>query len=150
MANIRGELKRAFLQSLFDAVVDGNASVDLASGVDANLVQVLTFESALKAFQRLQFNSLKEGKLTIMNSGMEHEIRFAGPDILRAMSQEEVFSMAQEFREVFDDSLVTLSAAGDSDPDDRTILRAMMANDRLQSVTSTQRDFSMLRFNSRR
>lgn len=149
MANLRGEVKRAFLQSLYDAVVDGNASVDLASGVDANLVQVLTFEAALKAFQRIGFNQLKEGKLTVQNSGMGHDISFAAPDIWRSLNQEELFSLAQEFREVFDDALLTLEVSGDDNPDDRTILRAMMANDRLQSVTSTMRDFSTMRMGGR-
>ncbi len=145
MANLRGEVKRAFLQSLYDAVVDGNASVDLASGVDANLVQVLTLESAMKAFQRLGFNQLKEGKISVGSSGMGHEISFAAPSAWQSLTQEEVFSLAQELREVFDDALVDLDASGDDNPDDRTILRAMMLNDRLQSATSTMRDFSMLR-----
>jgi hypothetical protein len=149
VANLRGELKRAFLQSLFDAVVDGYASVDLASGVSQDLVKVLTFEAALKAFQRLGFNSLKSGKLSIGTSGMNHEIRFAAPDAMLSFRQDEVFAMAQEFREVFADAKLTLAAGGDDEPDDAAILRTMLAHDRLQSVDSTYRDFTMARCGNR-
>ena len=149
VANIRGQVKRAYLQSLTDAVVDGNASVDLASGVDANLVQVLTLEGALKAFQRLGFNQLKEGKMTVSVAGQSHEAKYALPESWRSLDQESVFALAQEFREVRDDAMITLSALGDDDPDDITIMRTMMADDRMQSVTSAYKDHSIIRFGNR-
>ncbi len=147
MANIRAQLKRAFLQSLYDSVTENTAAEDLQSG--DTVPTVVTLEDALKAFQRLGFQGLKNGRFTILSSGFSHEVRFAMPDNMLAFSQDEAFSMAQEFREVYADSLARLVAAGNATPADAQVLAAMFADDRLQSVTSTVRDHSQLRWNGR-
>ena len=67
----------------------------------------------------------------------------------RSFGQEEVFGMAQEFREVYNDAIITLAGQGNSSPNDATILSVMMADDRLATVDSLQRDFTLLRWNQR-
>ena len=147
MAQLRAELKRAFLQSLYDAVQSGTASDDLISGDNAPVV--VSLEDALKAFQKMGFAALKDGRLSIQSSGFAHSISFSAPQQWRAFSQEEVFAMAQEFREVYNDAKLRLIAAGNATPVDLELLQSMMADDRLQSVSSLQRDHTMLRWNAR-
>jgi hypothetical protein len=144
MAQLRAELKRSFLQSLYDSVVDGTASEDLVS--DDVSRSVFTLEAALKAFQRMGFNSLKTGTLIVGSSGYAHETRLATPDIMRSFSQEEIFSLAQEYREVYTEARAALVAAGDASPTDAEIFAEMMANDRLQAASFTQTDHTGLRF----
>ncbi len=149
MASLKAETKRAFLQSLYDAVVDETARVDLASGAQVADTPIVTLEEALKAFQRMGFNALKNGKLSLGSSGLGHEVRFAAPPQIegfRAFGQVEVYGLAQEFREVYADARVTLAAQGNTEPDDATIFSVMMSDDRLQTVTSLQRDFLLLRW----
>src|SRR5213075_2766984 len=152
MAALKAETKRAFLQSLFDAVEDETARVDLASGAQVADVPIVTLNEALKAFQRMGFNALKNSKLSMGTSGLGHEVRWASPpqlDGFRAFGQVEVYGMAQEFREVYADALVTLSAQGNDTPDDATIFAVMMSDDRLTTVTSLQKDYTLLRWSQR-
>jgi hypothetical protein len=149
MADLKAQQKRAFLQSLYDAIVNDTATIDLSSGIETNEPPIITFIDALQAFQRLGFNALKFGKLSMGTSGLGHEVRWCPPQQWRAFSQEEVFALAQEFREVYADALVTLAEAGNSSPNDATILATMFADDRMQTVTSLQHDFSLLRWNQR-
>lgn len=149
MAELKAQTKRAFLQALYDAVANETARVDLASGAQAADSPIATLLEALTAFQRMGFNSLKGGRLSLGTSGLSHQVQWAPPAQWRAFGQEEVFGMAQEFREVYTDAIVTLSAQGNSSPTDLQILAVMMADDRLTTVTSTQRDFTLLRWNQR-
>lgn len=149
MADLKAQTKRAFLQSLYDAVADETARVDLASGAQAADSPIATLLEALKAFQRMGFNALKGGRLSMGTSGLSHEVRWAPPAQWRAFGQEEVFAMAQEFREVYTDAVVTLSAQSITEPTDLQILSVMLSDDRLTTVTSTQRDMTLLRWNQR-
>ena len=149
MSDIKSATKRAFLQSLFDAIANNTATVDLASGSQAVDAAVITLLDALKAFQRMGFNALKNGRLSLGSSGLGHDVRWAPPMQWRSFGQEEVFGMAQEFREVYNDAIITLAGQGNSSPNDATILSVMMSDDRMQTVTSLQRDFVLLRWNQR-
>lgn len=149
MASLKAETKRAFLQAIFDAVEADVARVDLASGAQAADAPIATLLEALKAFQRMGFNALKGGRLSMGTSGLGHEVRWAPPMQWRAFGQEEVFGMAQEFREVYADALVTLASQSITEPTDAQILSTMFNDDRMQTITSQQRDFTLLRWNQR-
>src|SRR5437762_10750410 len=92
------------------------------------------------------FEAVKSGRLSIGSAGLGHEVKFAVPNVWRGFSQEEVFGLAQELREIHDAALITLSANGNGSPTQLQILRVMMSDDRLQTVTSTQKDFTLLRW----
>src|SRR5436190_8763373 len=150
MAALKAELKRSFLQSIADAVEDGIAQQEMPSTVPGQQdAPIVTLGAGLKAFQRMGFEALKGGKLSLGSAGFNHEVKWAPPMHWRSFSQDEVFVMAQEFREVFNDAISTLADAGNSSPTDATILATMMADDRLQTVTSQQHDYSMLRRSGR-
>ncbi len=150
MASLRAEIKRAFLQSIYDAVADDIALQEFPSTVpDSANIQITTLVDGLKAFQRTGLEALKGGRLSLGSSGIGHEVRWAPPDIRRSFSQEEVFSLSQELREVYEDALVRLSSIGNNAPNDITILRTMMTDDRLETVTSLQHDFVSLRWGQR-
>ncbi len=149
MASLKSELKRAFLQSIYDAVLAGTIQNDLTSGTDSDSVIITTLLEGLQGFQRLGFSNLKGGKTLMQTAGLGHEVRWVPPQVWRSFSEDEVFSMGQEFREVYNEALVTLSAAGNNSPNDASILAVMMASDRMQSVSSEQKDFTLLRWSSR-
>ena len=147
MAALKAELKRAFLQSIYDAYKAETLLADLTG--DTEGPSIVTFEDALKAFQHYCFGNVKDGKTLFQTSGLGHETRWALPMVWRSFSEDEVFGMAQEFREVYDEAIVTLADAGNIHPNDSAILATMMANDKMQTVTSQQRDFTLLRWNQR-
>lgn len=149
MSAIKAELKRSFLQSIADAVEDNIANAEFPSTVPgANDIPIVSLAGGLKAFQRMQFEALKGGKLSLGSSGFDHEVKWAPPAAWRSFTQDEVMSLAQEFREIFNDTLIVLALGGNTSPNDATILAGMMADERLQSVTSSsyQTDFSQLRY----
>ncbi len=147
MAALKAELKRSFLQSLYDAYKAETLLADLTG--DTEGPAIVTFEDALKAFQHYCFGNVKDGKTLFQTSGLGHETRWTSPMVWRAFSEDEVFGMAQEFREVYNDAIITLAGQGNSSPNDATLLSVMMSDDRMQTVTSLQRDFVLLRWNQR-
>lgn len=149
MAAIKGEIKRGILQAIWDAVEDDIAAQEMPSTVPDFQPIIVTLEDGLKAFHRMGFESIKSGRLSIGSSGLSHEVKWAAPAMWRGFSQEEVFSLAQELREVHADALITLSAQGIGSPTQTQIFNTMMADDRLQTVTSTYRDHTMIRWNQR-
>ncbi len=149
MANLTGEFKRAMLQSIYDAVVKGFANEVLTTGTSLDAEPAITLEDGLIFFQQRGFNANKDGKNVIGTAGVGHEAKWAAPAQWRDLSPDEVFSLAQEFREVYDEAIMTLQAQGFTTMTDLQIKVVMMDNDRLQSVTSTQRDFTLLRWNQR-
>ena len=145
MAEIRAQLKRAFLQSIADAVSAHTAKRDFPSGSRTD-APVVTLLEGLKAFQRMGFSSIKQGKLSVGSAGFGHDVSWAMPSSWRSFSQESVFEMAQEFRELYNSAILTLTLAGTPQPfNDESILAIMMDSDELQSCTSTQKDFTGLR-----
>ncbi len=144
MANLPAELKRSFLQSIYDAVVGGTANADFVTGTPSDDNVIASLEDGLKAFQRMGFSSLKTGRLSLGSSGLSHEVKWAAPQQWRAFSQEEVGSLAQELREVYNEAVETLGSGTDL-----AILNTMMASDRMQSISSIQHDYTMLRWGNR-
>src|SRR5690349_15784235 len=116
MAALKAELKRAFFQSIYDAVVKGTASQDLVSGDDTLVVR--TLEDGLIAFQKMGFQALKSGQLMMGTTGFAHGVTWAPPQQWRSFGQDEVFGMAQEFREVYTDAKLALINAGYTSPTD--------------------------------
>ena len=147
MAALKAELKRSFLQSIYDAYKAETLLADLTG--DTEGPSIVTFEDALKAFQHYCFGNVKDGKTLFQTSGLGHETRWALPMVWRSFSEDEVFGMAQEFREVYDEAVTTLADSGNIHPNDSAILAMMMANDKMQTVTSTGLDVSLLRWNQR-
>jgi hypothetical protein len=143
MANLPAQIKRAFLQSLFDLVQDGTATELLATGeTDAAIPDLL---AALKAFQKMQFGALSTGKSSIGSTGFAHGTQWQGYQLLRAFNPEEVFSLAQELREVYTDARARLVAAGDATPADPAVVAEMFDDDRMCGATVTRPDFSTMR-----
>lgn len=142
MANLRAEIKRAFLQSIFDAVQNDVAQRDFVTGTPTDDIPVISLEDGLKAFQREHFATLHRGLLSLGSAGIGHEVKWSPPEVWKDFDQTTMFSLAQEFREVYNDVVATGSFVSDL-----AILNAMMADDRMQTVTSLQRDFTMLRWN---
>ena len=149
MAQLRAELKRSFLQSIADAVNDQIAVAEFPSTVPDLTPIIVSLEDGLKAFQRMQFEALKSGRLSLGSSGLDHEVRWAAPQQWRSFTQDEVMALAQELREIHSDALIKLSANGNGSPTGQQILAAMFADDRLQSVSSINKDFTLLRWNQR-
>lgn len=144
MANIRAEQKRSLLQWIFDGVRLDTLTADLGIQLALNEPSpIVSFEDGLIWFQRFIGNDVKSGKFTTGTSGFGHTVQFAKPEVWRPFAQDELLSLAQEFREVYNDALVTLTGGP---TDDRTILATMMADDRLQTVTVTHSDFTTLRW----
>src|SRR5262245_60523125 len=127
MALIRAEIKRGCLRSLFRQAQ----------------AAATTLQVALDAFQDGGFKAIKSGKIVIATAGAGHSTQFAVPDQWRSFSQEEIFSLTEELEQVYSDSKAQLIANGNTDPDDQTIFDAMMADDRLQTVTRTQTDYTL-------
>jgi hypothetical protein len=144
MALLRAELKRAFLQWLYDLVEDGTAPEVLATGeTDMAIPDLVT---ALKAFQKQQAGALSTGKSSVGSSGFAHSTQWQGWSVLRAMNPEEVLALAQEYREVYADAKAALIAAGNATPSDSQILAGMMDDDRMIGASSVTKDFSQLRY----
>ena len=61
--------------------------------------------------------------------------------IWQSMSQDQVFEMAEEFIEIYTDAVAALGGGAE----DFEILARMLADDRLQSVTSLQKDYTAIR-----
>jgi len=139
VANIKAQLKRGLLQWIYDGVKLQTIQDDL--GTDA---EITTLEEGLMWFQRYVANDVKGGKLTTGSSGYQHAVTFAKPEIWRSLTPDELFAGTQELREVYADAVVTLSAQS-LQTSDINILAVMLADDRLQTVNYTQKDYTVLR-----
>jgi|SRR5882724_2226452 len=149
MANLTAEFKRATLQSIYDAVRKGFANIVLTTGTPLDDDPIIAFEDGLIAFQQRGFNANKDGKTIIATAGLGHDVKWSMPAQWRSLSPDEVFSLAQEFREVFNAAVISLSTQGVNPMTDLQILTTMLADDRMQTVTSTVRDFTLLRWSGR-
>ena len=106
--------------------------------------------AALKSFHKSRFTDIQSGKFVVSTSGAGKSVSFYIPPSTSQMQPEQVTILAQEFREVFNDALVTLTDAGttydSSDPAyNAAILAAMMDDDRLWGVREFTSDFGGLR-----
>ena len=136
-ATIRAGLKRAFLRALFQASESDEWKVFFPSSIllsepRTGLGNVLTH------FLLQGFDACKHGRFNVGSAGGGNEVRWAPPAIWQSMSQDQMFEMAEELIEVYEDAAQTLF-------DDTEIFQRMLADDRLQSVTSLQKDYTMTR-----
>lgn len=127
MATIEAQIKRGFLQCLYDCSVD-NAKPLL---------------SVLKDFQKKGFEGVRQGLLLTSTSGNGHSSSFAMPAFGMQLTQDQIFSLAQEFREVYNDAIATLSGLGFPNPYDSSIFSTMNSDDRLQTITEFKNDYSL-------
>src|SRR2546422_3257683 len=138
MAKIRAGLKRAFLRAIYTASQSKEWQVffpssELLEESQSGLGNILTH------FLLQGFDACKLGRFSIGSAGLGHEVKWAPPAVWQSMSQDQVFELAEELIEVYEDAYATL-------PDnDEELFRRMLADDRLQSVTSLQKDFTLIR-----
>jgi hypothetical protein len=136
-ANIRAGLKRSILSSL--ARQAANSSQDTSG----NLLP------ALEAYQDALVSGVQGGYIYESTSQSGHSTKFRMPVIGQHFSPEDVVELAQDFIEIYNDALVTLSTAGNTSPDDPTILACMLADGRLESVTTTMTDYTLMNWPTR-
>lgn len=136
MAQLKAEIKRGFLRSLYRADITTN-------GTNSNLF------NALGAFQDSGFSAVKSGRLVINHTGAGKATTLATPDAWRSFSQEECFSLSEELIQVYTDVQATLISDGTNTPTDLQMLNTMLADDRLQSITRTERDYTLINYPNR-
>jgi hypothetical protein len=139
MAQIRAGLKRAFLRAIYQASQSEEWKVffpssELLEEAQSGLGNILTH------FLLQNFDACKQGRFSVGSSGLGHEVRWAPPAIWAAMSQDQVFELAEELIEIYEDAKAAVGFGGDAE-----IFARMLADDRLQSVTSLNRDFTAIR-----
>ena len=144
MAGIQAEIKRGFLRSLYRQVTTA-----LASTSPGGAPQALTLQRALDAFQDQGFSALQRGRIIIKASGAGRNTELAVPDAIQSFTQEQVFSLTEEFEQVYADALVNLANAGNKSPTDAQIFSVMIADDRLATITSVQKDYTLMRWPGR-
>jgi hypothetical protein len=83
------------------------------------------------------------------HTGAGKAVQFALPQIWQSFQQDEFFALTEELEQVYSDALVTLSAQGIGSPTDAQIFTVMAADDRLQTITSVQKDYTTLRWPTR-
>jgi hypothetical protein len=132
MAQVRGQLKRAILNSLYRQATQTVALVDI-----------------LQAYQDALVIGVKGGRIVEATSQAGHSTKFRTPNPGEHFRPEDMSEMTQEFLEVYNDALVTLSAQGNASPTDAQIVAVMLADDRLTTITVTRSDFSLIRYPNR-
>lgn len=135
MAAIAAEIKRGALRTLYRQAQNTGPT---------------PLRDVLDAFQDNGFTSIQGGRLITAHTGAGKAVSFALPQIWQSFTQEEWFSLTEQLQQCYADALTSL---GIEDPEDGSkdadIFAAMMADDRLATITSTQKDFSTLRFPTR-
>jgi len=132
MAQVRGQLKRAILNSLFRQATDTVSLLDI-----------------LEAYQDALVTGVKGGRVVEATSQSGHSTKFRTPNPGEHFRPEDMGELTQEFIEAYSDALVTLSAQDNSNPTDAQVVAVMLADDRLASITVTRSDFSLIRYPNR-
>jgi len=132
VARIIAELKRGALRTLYRQRGDGVALSD-----------------ALNAFQDTNWLSVSSGRVITAHTSTGKTTQFALPQIWQSFSQEEWFALTEELQQVYSDCKTNLINAGNPTPTDDQIFAAMMQDDRLQTITSVQKDFGTMRWPTR-
>ncbi len=133
MAQLKAEIKRGFLRSLYRQV--SKSATPLSDALDS--------------FQDQGFCALKSGRLVLSSQGNGHATTFQVPTSWQNFTEEEVFSLSEELQQVFDDAMVTVASAGGDNTDDAQLFDAMMADYRLQTVTESYTDHTVSRWPNR-
>jgi hypothetical protein len=140
--NIKAQVKRGLLQYLWDGVTLTTLANDL--GLQGLSAPISTLNDALMWYQRFVAVDIQSGKTSVGSSGVGSSVHYNPWNRDRAYTQEELFAASQELREVYADAITTLSSSN-LPTNDLSIFNAMMADDRMQTVTSTQRDYTIIR-----
>lgn len=127
VANLPAAYKLGILQSVFDAVTDGD------------FPDILT---AIKSFQKSGMATVSGGQTILSVAGGGYSTTFAAPG---TYSAQELFGFWAELRTVHDSARAALIAAGTAAPTQPEIYAEMAADDYFQRITSTQGDYTMLR-----
>ena len=131
-AQVRGQLKRAILNSLFRQATDTISLLDI-----------------LESYQDALVAGVKGGRIVEATSQAGHSTKFRTPNPGEHFRPEDMGELTQELLEVYNDALVTLSAQGNASPTDAQIVAVMLADDRVQSITKTRSDYTLLRYPNR-
>lgn len=109
----------------------------------------VSLAEALNGFQDQAFANVQTGRVVTATAGAGRSAQFAAPEIWRTLDPETIFELAEQLQQVYADALVTLSAQGNASPSDAQVFAVMIADDRLQTITSVQKDYSTLRWPTR-
>jgi len=145
MAAIQAEIKRGVLRSLYRMSKQGNPATLTPAGATVGS-SLATF---LDAFQDQNFAAVQSGRFIIATAGVGRSSTFQTPQIWQSFTPEQIFSLAEELEAVYADAKTTLATAGNNSPTDDQIFNVMMDDDRLQTITWTQKDYSTLRWPTR-
>jgi hypothetical protein len=133
MAALQAEIKRGVLRTLFRQ----------------SQTDVVKLSDSLARFQDSGFDGIKSGRLVITSAGFGRSVGFAPPASWQQFTQEQIFSLSEELLATYDTAKSNLAASGNASPTDQQIFDSMMADDRLQTVTSVQKDWSTINWPSR-
>lgn len=67
------------------------------------------------------------------------------PQIGLQLMQDELMALTEEYFAVYADALVSLNVAGTNPTGDPAIFAQMLLDDRMQSITETRMDFTLIR-----
>lgn len=135
MAQIRAQLKRAILSSLARQAAATTPATDLLD--------------ALESYADSMVMGIKDGTIVEATSQAGHHTKLRIPVLGEHFRQEDVCELSQEFIEVYNDALVSLSAQSISSPTDAQVLTTMLNDDRMTSVTKTRKDYTLVNMPSR-
>lgn len=131
MARIAADIKRGFLRSILRDAQAASPQITLAA--------------ALGAFQAAAYNNTKSGRVIVSTSGNGKSVTFNMPQIGLQLMQDELMALTEEYFAVYADALVSLNVAGTNPTGDPAIFAQMLLDDRMQSITETRMDFTLIR-----
>jgi hypothetical protein len=137
VVRIQSEIKRGFLRQIYNNVAS----------------TAIYFEDALLAFQSQIFTpNFQRGRIIVSTSGGGQQGSFLVPSIGVQFTQDQVFAMAEEFCQIYTDTVAALQAEtpgfnpkAEDDTSENQVFVAMLLDDRLQGVYREYGDFSMIR-----
>lgn len=103
----------------------------------------------LKAHYSRAFSSNWNGKQVVATSGNGRSVSYITPDFFKTLTQDEVRRMWVQLLAIYNSALSTLGIAQPADADltqDKSILQTMLADDRMQEITTVQDDFTVIRY----
>jgi len=137
VAQVRGQLKRSILNSLSRQA----SYVGQPQGVSLIII--------LQAYQDMLVLGIKSGRTVEATLSTGRQVKFRTPLLGEHFRQEDVAELAQEYIEIYNDAVSALNIAGNTSPSDPQILAQMLLDDRLQSVTVTRTDYTLVNYPNR-
>ena len=127
MAQIRAQLKRSFLRSLWrQAQRDG-----------------VTLPQALDTWQEQLFPQVKKGRQISSAAAAGASTQFSAPRF-EFLNADSAMELSEELIVVYEDCLAAATTAA-ADTGDAAIFTRMMLDDRLQTISQQYDDFTLLR-----